>query len=330
MAWLTRRTRPPRPFTRLSKAHDASVSTSRTTEPTSTAGDASRTCAQCRAISNWPSSSILRRYGPPPTLVVAGRTDAGVHATGQVAHLDLTDAQAGSLLRPDRGRNRGGERDAGTALARRLNGILSQKGDIVISRGSLAPVGFDARFGALWRRYSYRLADQTAVRNPLHRVNTTWHHSRLDGDAMEAAAASLCGLHDFAAYCRPRDGATTIRTLQAFSWERDVDGVLTARLQADAFCHSMVRALVGACVSVGAGKLAPGDPVALREAAERTNAFMVMPARGLTLTQVGYPDDLRLAARAAETRQRRGPAHRAFVATEASAPPRIANGPQVS
>ncbi|TFW00076.1 tRNA pseudouridine synthase A [Leifsonia flava] len=275
-------------------------------------------------------SSILRRYGPPPTLVVAGRTDAGVHATGQVAHLDLTDAQAGSLLRPDRGRNRGGERDAGTALARRLNGILSQKGDIVISRGSLAPVGFDARFGALWRRYSYRLADQTAVRNPLHRVNTTWHHSRLDGDAMEAAAASLCGLHDFAAYCKPRDGATTIRTLQAFTWERAVDGVLTARLQADAFCHSMVRALVGACVLVGAGKLAPGDPVALREAAERTNAFMVMPARGLTLTQVGYPDDLRLAARAAETRQRRGPAHRAFVPPEASVPPRIANGTQVS
>ncbi|MET1016493.1 MAG: tRNA pseudouridine(38-40) synthase TruA [Leifsonia flava] len=253
--------------------------------------------------------SILRRFGPPPSLVVAGRTDAGVHATGQVAHLDLTAAQSESLLRPARGRNRRGDLDVASALARRLNGILGQIGDIVISSASMAPAGFDARFGALWRRYSYRLADQSAVRDPLRRFNTTWFPARLDAGAMDAAAASLCGLHDFAAYCKPREGATTIRTLQSFTWERDHDGVLVARLQADAFCHSMVRALVGACVAVGARKLDPSDPVALRDAAERTNAFMVMPARGLTLTQVGYPDDLQLAARAAETRQRRSVDH---------------------
>ncbi|MEJ3404415.1 tRNA pseudouridine(38-40) synthase TruA [Rathayibacter sp. YIM 133350] len=250
-------------------------------------------------------ATILHRFGAPPSLVVAGRTDAGVHARGQVAHLDLSAEQCDALLRPTRGRNRSADADAGAALARRLNGILSQVGDIVINRGSIAPTGFDARFSAVWRRYEYRLADGGALRDPLRRADTTWYPGRLDGEAMDVAARSLTGLHDFAAYCKPREGATTIRTLQEFRWVRDESGVLCAHLQADAFCHSMVRALVGACVAVGEGKLDGTDLVRLRNAAERTSAFKVMPARGLTLVDVGYPEDARLAARAEQTRARR-------------------------
>ena len=122
---------------------------------------------------------------------------------------------------------------------------------------------------------------------------------------MDAASRGLCGLHDFAAYCKPRDEATTIRTLQVYRWARRDDGVLIASLQADAFCHSMVRALVGAAVAVGAGRLDADHPATLLAAGERTSAFMVMPAKGLTLTEVGYPDDHELEARAAQTRARR-------------------------
>lgn len=253
-------------------------------------------------------SSILRRYPPIPRLSVAGRTDAGVHATGQVAHLDLTEAQAASVLSPARGRNaRAADTDAAIALARRLNGILSQKGDIVITAARIAPAGFDARFGALWRRYEYRIADADSVRDPLQRVRTTWLPGRHSMERMDEAAKALCGLHDFAAYCKPKPRATTIRTLQSFHWRRDEQGVLIASLQADAFCHSMVRALVGGCIAVGEGRMSVARLLELRDAGERTAAFKVMPARGLVMTQVGYPDDAELALRAAQTR-----AHRAL------------------
>ncbi|NEN04458.1 tRNA pseudouridine(38-40) synthase TruA [Diaminobutyricibacter tongyongensis] len=245
-------------------------------------------------------ATIFRRHGPAPTLTVAGRTDAGVHAAGQVAHLDLTGDQIASLLRA-RGKTPR-TTDAGAALARRLNGILGPVPDIVVSRCTLAPAGFDARFSAMWRRYRYRIADQLSSRDPLQRHRTTWVPVVLDVDAMDAAASSLVGLHDFAAYCRPREGATTIRTLQTFGWRRDDDGVLVGDVQADAFCHSMVRALVGACVGVGEGKLAVTDAVLLRDLGMRSSAFKVMPARGLTLVEVGYPGDSELAERAEQTR----------------------------
>ncbi|MFT4030199.1 MAG: tRNA pseudouridine(38-40) synthase TruA [Protaetiibacter sp.] len=239
----------------------------------------------------------------PPRITVAGRTDVGVHAVGQVAHLDLAAAQLAQLERRARG---GGGGAVGIAsLARRLNGIVGQAADVQVLRAERAPAGFDARFSAVWRRYEYRIADAAALRDPRVRAFTLWHPAELDPAAMDEAARSLLGLHDFAAYCRPREGATTIRTLQEFGWTRESDGVLVARVRADAFCHSMVRALVGACVAAGEGRFAPDRVAGIRDEARRTSEFIVVPARGLTLVEVGYPPDAELAARAAQTRAKR-------------------------
>lgn len=248
-------------------------------------------------------ATVFGRRGDEPGLVVAGRTDAGVHATGQVAHVDLTERHVEIL---NRQRRRGVIRQtAGEALVRRVGGVLGHRSDVELLAADEAPAGFDARFSASWRRYEYRIADPVAGRNPLLRNTVVWHPHTLDVAAMDDAARELVGLHDFGAYCKPREGATTIRTLQDFAWRRDGDGRLVAEVRADAFCHSMVRSLVGACVAVGEGKLTSSDLVRLRDAAERTSDFKVMPAHGLTLVQVGYPEDDLLAARAELTRAKR-------------------------
>ncbi|PPG36255.1 tRNA pseudouridine(38-40) synthase TruA [Rathayibacter sp. AY1C9] len=250
------------------------------------------------------SLALVLRSEQHPTVTVAGRTDVGVHASAQVAHVDLTPEQWGRI---STGRRRPGEEPFPPAsiLERRLRGILGQYTDVSVHRVTEAPEGFDARFSARWRRYEYRLADASSMRHPLDRTYTTWITDSLDLDAMSAAARSLLGLHDYASFCRARVGATTIRSLLDFTWERDADGVLHAHLRADAFCHSMVRALVGACVAVGAGKLEAGAVPLLRDAARRTNAFAVMPARGLILREVDYPEDDALAERALLTRAKR-------------------------
>lgn len=246
--------------------------------------------------------TVLGRHGPVASLVVAGRTDAGVHALGQVAHLDLTAAQKASLTRPHRGPARGRRLDGPATLAKRLNGIAGPNADIQVRRVTPAPEGFDARFSAVWRRYEYRIADADAPRNPLARASTLWHPARLDAGRMRDAAHALLGLHDWSAYCKARDIGTNIRTLQEFDWRRDAEGVLVAAVRADAFCHSMVRALVGASIAVGEGRLDGAELVRIRDGAERTDRFATVPARGLTLLEVGYPDDAELAARAVQTR----------------------------
>ncbi len=250
-----------------------------------------------RTVQGTLEAAIARILGGDPRLVVAGRTDAGVHARGQVAHLDLTSAQQDRLAK---GRN-----PSPDALAGRLTGVLGQYPDVAVHRTAVAPGGFDARFSAVWRRYSYRVADRTAGYDPLERGRTTSVNADLDVDAMDAAARSLIGLHDFAAYCKWREEATTIRTLLEFDWRRDADGILVANVKADAFCHSMVRALVGACVAVGQGRLDVDDVIEIREARERTSETKVLAARGLTLTEVGYPADDLLRQRAEQTRARR-------------------------
>jgi len=255
-----------------------------------------------RTVQGTLEDAIARVLGGQPRLVVAGRTDAGVHATGQVAHLDLDDEQEHRL------RSRSGRRGAGdpvAVLAGRIRGVLGAYSDVTVHLTTIAPEGFDARFSAVWRRYSYRIADQTTGYDPLERHRTTTVRAELDVEAMDAAARSLIGLHDFAAYCKPREEATTIRTLLEFDWHRDPDGVLVANVKADAFCHSMVRALVGGCVAVGQGRLDVDDLASIRDEGERTSDFTVLAARGLTLTEVGYPADDQLAARAERTRARR-------------------------
>ena len=256
-------------------------------------------------------ATVLSRYGTPPKLTVAGRTDAGVHALGQVAHLDLTEEQFAGLDDSYRGKGTGSGRTERTPqsraarLARRVNGIVGLSSDLYVKSSTIAPPGFDARFSAIWRRYEYRIADQLAEKNPLERASTLWYPRELDVATMNEVAASVIGLHDFAAYCKPREGATTIRTLQGFEWRRDENGLLTARLEADAFCHSMVRALVGAAVAVGEGTLSQERAAFLLEEKKRTSEFKVMPAKGLTLIEVGYPEDSKLGARAEQTRARR-------------------------
>lgn len=236
-----------------------------------------------------------------PVLTVAGRTDAGVHATGQVAHVDLTGDQLDRLGKPH---GRGAKpMEPARALMKRLNGIAGLKSDVYVRSVSVAPEGFDARFSPIFRRYEYRIADAGSTRDPLLRRHTVWYPAALDLATMQESARELLGLHDWAAYCRPREGATTIRELQEFAWRRDETGVLIATLRADAFCHSMVRALVGAAVSVGERRLSGERLLGIRTEAQRTSEFKVMPARGLTLVEVGYPEDV--AARALQTRARR-------------------------
>jgi tRNA pseudouridine38-40 synthase len=253
-----------------------------------------------RTVQGELEGALTRILGGEPRLVVAGRTDAGVHATGQVAHLDLDDAQVARLPRR-RGQAEGGAE----ALAGRIRGVLGAYADLTVRRSAVASEGFDARFSPVWRRYGYRIADAVTGYDPLERVRTTTVAAPLDVAAMDAAARSLVGLHDFAAYCKPREEATTIRTLLEFDWRRAADGVLVANVKADAFCHSMVRALVGACVAAGEGRIPVGDVAAIRDAGVRTSETKVLAARGLTLLEVGYPADELLADRAAQTRRRR-------------------------
>ena len=249
-------------------------------------------------------ATLFSRSGPAPRLVVAGRTDAGVHATGQVAHVDLSSAQLATLSVH---RGVATSADAPSTLLRRMNGIAGLDSDVWVTGVSFAPTGFDARFSAIWRRYEYRVSDGAGPRNPLERGRTLWYPAELDLDSMNTAALSLLGLHDWAAYCKPREGATSIRTLQDYRWRRNDEGVLIAFVQADAFCHSMVRALVGATIAVGEGKLKVDALRIIRDRLVRSNDFKVAPAKGLTLLEVGYPADDELLARAEQTRAVRPP-----------------------
>jgi tRNA pseudouridine38-40 synthase len=229
------------------------------------------------------------RLADPPRMVCAGRTDAGVHARGQVAHLDLG---AGVIT------------DGGDDLARRLNSVLS--GECVVRRISVAPAGFDARFAAIWRRYVYRLSDAGVQPDPLYRYQIAQLPADVDLARFNEEATPLLGLKDFGAFCRHREGASTIRTLLELSARRVASGptagVIECTVRADAFCHSMVRSLVGALVAVGTGQRDHEWLVAATERAVRDSTIMVMPAAGLTLEEVRYPADHELGARAYEAR----------------------------
>ena len=239
---------------------------------------------------------------PEARLTVGGRTDAGVHARGQVAHLDVTPGQLAKWT------GRPSDTAADEVRARRLNGVLKRgAADIAIHGVREVPPAFDARFSALRRRYEYRLRGEGMRRDPLTARFTAAVPRRLDLSAMQFASDELLGLNDFTTFCKAREGSTAVRDLLSFEWRETEDGAYAARIEADAFCHSMVRALVGAVVAVGAGRIGHDELVALRDARERTSRFTVMPAEGLSLEEIAYPADAELAARAEQTRARRDP-----------------------
>lgn len=236
--------------------------------------------------------TVLRVSGTSVTC--AGRTDTGVHARGQVVHLDVARA----VLEASAGRSTDPPLQA---LRRRLNGILPT--DVRVRRVGEAPAGFDARFSAIWRRYAYRIADRPEVVDPLARAHVLTWTRPLDVDAMNRAATLLLGEHDFAAFCKKREGATTIRTLIDLHWEREPSGLAVATVRADAFCHNMVRALVGAMMAVGEHRREPAWARGVLLAAVRDPAVTVVRPHGLTLEEVGYPADTELARQAIDARR---------------------------
>ena len=217
--------------------------------------------------------------------IVAGRTDAGVHATAQIIHVDVPE---------------------GTDqidLAYRLNRLLDT--DLRVLEIEVAPEGFHARFSALRRHYKYQIVDSNKAINPLDRYDRASWYRPLDLARLNEASALLLGEHDFAAFCKFREGATTIRTLETFQWERKEDGLLVAQVVADAFCYSMVRNLVGSAVCVAEGRFEPSWIAEMLANRQRISDSMVFPAEGLTLVQVDYPNDSQLLTRAALTIARR-------------------------
>ncbi|TDB78790.1 tRNA pseudouridine(38-40) synthase TruA [Micromonospora sp. KC721] len=230
--------------------------------------------------------------GTATGLTVAGRTDAGVHATGQVCHLDLP----ATVWREHEGR-----------LLRRLARLLP--GDVRVRAMTEVPADFDARFSATFRRYEYRVTDAPWGVEPLRRRDTLAWPRPLDLAAVNAAAAGLVGEHDFAAYCRRKENATTLREVTRLDWRRDPDGILVATVQADAFCQNMVRSLVGAMLVAGDGRRPAAWPASLLTRRERSSEVTVAPAHGLALVEVGYPaDPAEYARRADLTRRLRVPA----------------------
>jgi tRNA pseudouridine38-40 synthase len=232
---------------------------------------------------------LIRVFGSIDKLTVAGRTDAGVHASGQVCHVDIPG---------------GAWESRGATLVRRMAGLLPA--DVRLLGAVEAPSSFDARFSALSRRYEYRVTDAAFGAWPAAAANTLAWPRPLDQALLEAAAAGLLGEHDYAAFCRRKENATTVRAVQRLDWRREPDGVLVATVQADAFCQAMVRSLVGALLAVGDGRRPIGWPASLLSLRSRADAIVVAPAHGLTLVAVEYPDSAGSLARRAElTRNRR-------------------------
>ncbi len=268
----------------------------------------------------------------PVRVAVAGRTDAGVHALGQVCHADVPAAAWLSSVGPPRpGPTRTGSSGAGRgvqgpsdAVRRRCNGLLAT--DIRVRAIEPAPPGFDARWSAAWRRYLYCVADRPDAQDPVTRGHVLWRSRELDVPAMNAAAAPFLGEHDFTAYCRARRGASSVRTVHEIRWVRPAPpasggglpgvGPRPARpaaglpvefwVRADAFCHSMVRSLVGVFLAVGEGRWPEQRPAELLEAGFRAPIIEAAPAHGLTLVEVSYPPALDLDAQAERARRFRG------------------------
>ncbi len=251
-----------------------------------------------RTVAGVIEDALSTVFRVPVQVRAAGRTDSGVHASGQVAHVDVPT----EVLPQAYPRTRRGSDSEFGPLVRRLAKLLTE--DVRVLEIARAAPGFDARFSALRRHYLYRLSTAPYGVEPHEaRFVTAWPRA-LDLDAMAEAARGLLGLHDFAAFCRHRDGATTIRELQRLDFARDGHRI-TVAVSADAFCWNMVRSLVGALLAVGEHRRDPAWCVELLTATRRSSDFAAAPARGLTLVGVDYPPDSELVARNLVTRDLR-------------------------
>lgn len=241
-----------------------------------------------RTVQGLLEDSLAMMLRVPVSLTCAGRTDAGVHARHQVAHFDIA-----SDIWLEMGPN----------LLRRLANFLPS--DVRVNSIELAPAGFHARYSALRRHYRYRICDVLVGVDPLARVNVLNWQAPLNEVLMNEASALLLGKHDFAAFCKKREGATSIRQLEHFAWSRDDSGLLVADVVADAFCHAMVRSLVGPVIAVGEGRRPVLWPLGMLASGARSAESIVASPEGLTLEQVDYPADDELATRALATRKMR-------------------------
>jgi tRNA pseudouridine38-40 synthase len=200
-------------------------------------------------------------------LKCAGRTDAGVHAWGQVVSFDAPPG-----IEPDR-------------LQASLNGMLGP--EIVVREADLAPPGFDARHSARWRHYRYTIVNRP-VPDPFLDRYAWWVAPPLEVHALRLAADPFVGEHDFASFCRKQEGASLTRRVLLSQWTEQPDGVLRYEVRANAFCWQMVRSIVGTMVDVGLGKRRPGDVLAIIRERDRAAAGQLAPPQGLCLWEVGY------------------------------------------
>ena len=233
-----------------------------------------------RTVQGEVEGALSTLYQQNLETVVAGRTDAGVHATGQVFHVDLPDIDQGDLVY-------------------RLNRILTD--EIRIKSVQKVSSDFHARFGAIRRHYIYKIIDGNRVIDPLKRFDIAPWYRELDLEKMNKAAEMLIGERDFFSFARFRENSTTIRDLQRFTFSRDESGLITAEISADAFLYNMVRSLIGAMVYIGEGRFPVDWAREVLERKERPSDSIVFAARGLTFVGVDYPEDSQLAARVAKT-----------------------------
>ena len=218
-----------------------------------------------RSVQGELEAALFHRTGTIRT-VVAGRTDRGVHASGQVVSFEVDQPI-------DTGKTQ-----------RSLNRQLAP--EVAVSAVTEVPDGFHPRFSATGRRYRYRIWN-APILDPLS-ARTSWHvETPLDVAAMDQAVGALVGTHDYASFCRRHDGRSTVREMREASWRSSGDFVELV-VAANAFCHQMVRSIVAISVEVGAGRMEPADVLRILEAQDRSVAKGCAPPQGLTLTAVEY------------------------------------------
>jgi tRNA pseudouridine38-40 synthase len=219
-----------------------------------------------RTVQGVLEERLARVLGSEVTTTGAGRTDAGVHARQQVVSFEWND-----------------ELDL-TRLARSLNGMMGP--EIVVASVDKAVDDFSARFSARWRRYRY-LIRNAPLADPLNR-HSCWHVVEpLDLTAMNEAAGRLVGEHDFASFCRTPDNGSTTRRVVSAEWA--LEGDLTVfTIAGNAFCHQMVRSIVGFMIDVGKGRRPAAEIETVLAARDRSQASNMAPPHGLILWEVGY------------------------------------------